>query len=837
MDQHVSLKVLVPDGTTNYVQNPSFRYDTTGWGAQGATLTRTLAQARFNMASGQVVTNGAALYEGVYFRVSALSGISEAVTVSAYVRGNGAVRIRLDDNSVGGAEYPSQAVQLLEGRWTRISVTGRSHGGDDLRLYVETAEDSAAVRTFYVDGAQLERKPYLTSYCDGDQDKCRWNGIYHASSSTRPSTTRAGGRWVELSGPQREAEDLYMTVAGGLGVAPLSNNMQNFALEPGGYHQSVKIEMRAISLTFHAKNRALFRDRPVTLERLHDLRQMLIDVVKPDRTMGDEDIWFEYNDGEVPLYFRARYDGGLEGEWDVRNGWVNSFPLRLLAVTPFLEEDEQESEVIDYQETIYPNYVAGRIDGKWNILNYGFNGNVTSMVKGPRGEIYAVGGFTVCNNNAAAIDPLLVCRGVAKWDGEKWVPLVTIGGSVGVSTIAIAPNGYIYVGGTFTSINGVAASRLAYYDGSNWNAMGAGLTLTAGSARCNALLADAFGNVWVGGSFDSAGGVTCHSVARWDGSIFHRLGDYGGLDDEVFSLEISQDHSILYVGGEFLNEEGLAGDLLKSVTSYDTSTGKFSAMGNGLETGTPFSAIVYSILRTKSNRLLAGGTFKYSGTDPIDYIAEFVGNNWVDLGSNATSLVENISELGNNVVYLTGGFVSVGGAAKAGGLALYLGSTFVPLDINTGTGQTDAAVSNDDSDDIFVGLYAQTAANSFLKGSGITTVNNPGTAACHPKFYIRGSGRLRWIENQTTKQRLYFDLDIVPNEEIMIDTDQGTILSNLRTSLFFKMLPGSDFGNFSLAPGENRLACFIFDDVDAQMSIQFVPRHWSADAGGGGENL
>src|SRR5512138_3332926 len=97
----MTLRILTPEGTTNYIQNPSARYDTTGWVAGGSTLTRSLDQARFGVASLKVVTNGAALYEGIYYRVSALAGFSDPITGSVYIRGTGRVRVRLIDNPTG----------------------------------------------------------------------------------------------------------------------------------------------------------------------------------------------------------------------------------------------------------------------------------------------------------------------------------------------------------------------------------------------------------------------------------------------------------------------------------------------------------------------------------------------------------------------------------------------------------------------------------------------------------------------------------------------------------------------------------------------------------------
>jgi len=53
-----SLKILVPEATENYIQNPSLRYDTTGWTASGSGITQVLTYALYGIASLKVVTSG-----------------------------------------------------------------------------------------------------------------------------------------------------------------------------------------------------------------------------------------------------------------------------------------------------------------------------------------------------------------------------------------------------------------------------------------------------------------------------------------------------------------------------------------------------------------------------------------------------------------------------------------------------------------------------------------------------------------------------------------------------------------------------------------------------------
>lgn len=829
----VKLRILVPDATVNYVTNPAMRYDTSGWSVQGAAISRVLTRARFGMASLEVVTSGISLHEGAFFRVSSLSGVSEPITVSAYVRGTGLVRIRMDDNVVGGAEFSSTPIQLDDDRWHKISVSGFSTGGNDIRLFVETDEAVPAIRTFYVDGAQVERKSYATTYVDGDQEGCRWNGIYHASTSQRGDDTRAGGRWVQLAGEEREAEDLYMTVVGGLGAAPLTNNTQSFAQAPGGFFSNNKVNMRVTTLTFHAKHKVDDVEEPVSLEHLHELRQMLIDVVKPDLTGGDEDICFEYDDGNRPLYFKARYDGGLEGEWDVRNQFFNSFPLRLLGVSPFLDEDSQEAQELDFQNNL-PGFFGAAMhkDGEWQDMNFGFNGSVTGIKVGPRGELIAAGNFSIANNDAAAIDPLRIVNGIAYWDGEKWNPYSTGMGTVGGQPdLGIGANGDVYVSGQFVSIGGVSAKRVAYWDGSTWNPMGTGID--GGGKDIRDILVAPNGDVYVAGSFTDAGGVTVAGIARWDGSSWHRVGQFGGVNNYIFDMAMNRDGSLLYIGGQFTSENG-GGQTLNRVAVYDTSTGMFAPMDNG------FNGDVYGLTISPAGILYACGAFTQNGDadTTLNYIAYWNGSVWLPLGTGMDALVASIQIADKELLYAQGSFTMAGGI-PANKLAIWNGSTWVNVDyqypaaLNPVT--TQGVAYDPITDILYLGSSAGVAGTPLC--SGITHINNRGSAAVPPRIYLKGPGTLKWIENQSTQKNVYLNLDLLNGEEAVIDFSKGIAESVIRGTLFYAILPGSDFGAFVLRPGENKIACFMVDDVDAQMSIQFESRHWSADATGIGEGL
>jgi len=817
-----TLRILVPDGTTNYVKNPSMRFDATGWTAAGSTLTRTLTRARFGISALQVVTNGSALNEGAYYRVSNLTNVNDPITVSAYVRGTGRVRIRVI-SSLGGSQAFSKDVDLLADRWTRIYATGRHNGSNDIRVYVETNGAAAQARTFYVDGVQMEVKPYPTTYIDGEQPGCRWHGVSHNSISIRDPYTRAGGRWVTIGGPEREAQDLYMTVVGGLGVAPMTNNVQSYADSPGSYFQNQKIFARTITLTFFAKHVDLLGEKPVSLQNLHQLRQMLIDIIKPDRTAGGEEFLMEYQDGDKPLYFSARYDGGLDGEWDIRNQWINSFPLRLLAVSPFLAEDSQEVASLDFQNwESNMNRVIQRVDGEWKMMNYGFDNLVYSVELGRRGEVFAGGGFTHANNNALAIDPLIFANCIAYFDGDQWQRVSTGALGVGnsVRAVALAPNGDIYIGGIFTSVGGVAANNIAKWNGTTWSALGSGLngTVLAVEVAPN-------GDIYVGGGFTTAGGIPASCLARWDGGSWHSMGISGGLNSSVSALSISPDGLSVYVGGFFTDEFGASADNLLRIAIYDVATNSFEAIGDG------FDAEVWDIKLSDSGLLYAGGIFTLSGLQSVPHVAVWNGSIWQPLGSGmeTTGEVYSIDLAPNGDLMALGNFTEAGGLDTKNG-ALWNGSTWVSLDIIPNGVWLDGLFNPDNGNVYLSGEGNTTTGDSNAIFSGVTLVDNAGTAEVSPVIYVLGQGTLRRIENWTTKKRMFLELDILDDEEVFIDFGRAQIRSTVRGDLSHRILSGSDFKAFTLIPGENKIITFMTNDVDAYMQISYQPLHWGADA-------
>lgn len=110
--------------------------------------------------------------------------------------------------------------------------------------------------------------------------------------------------------------------------------------------------------------------------------------------------------------------------------------------------------------------------------------------------------------------------GLHKWSGSNWL---TIGLAAGgdrfgqrIDALTITEDS-IYIGGRFDSVDGVEATNIARWNGTNWSALGSGLTgkdWPTGHTSVTAI------SVWknqvvVSGSFETAGGKPSTNFAVW----------------------------------------------------------------------------------------------------------------------------------------------------------------------------------------------------------------------------------------------------------------------------------------------------------------------------------
>ena len=133
---------------------------------------------------------------------------------------------------------------------------------------------------------------------------------------------------------------------------------------------------------------------------------------------------------------------------------------------------------------------------------------------------------------------------IKSYASSTWASVATPALSGGVWALEFAPNGIMYAGGAFTSVDATTASRIAQYNPSTdvWSAVGDGLNTTVLS-----IVAGADNKVYAGGGFTASGTKAMSRVAQWNGVAWEKMGD--GLDANVNILSYQGDD--LVAAGEF----------------------------------------------------------------------------------------------------------------------------------------------------------------------------------------------------------------------------------------------------------------------------------------------
>jgi uncharacterized delta-60 repeat protein len=282
----------------------------------------------------------------------------------------------------------------------------------------------------------------------------------------------------------------------------------------------------------------------------------------------------------------------------------------------------------------------------------------------------SLNGALIAGGEFQAIGGVAASR-LARWDGTSWAGLT---GGLGASDIvnAIAVIGAdVYVGGEFGSIGGIAARYLAKWNGSQWQRLGSGLEDDFAIGEGVRTLAVNGTDLYVGGDFGSAGGVAgTVNIAKWDGSAWHALGN--GLGSDVHAIAI-HDGSV-YAGGDFQNVGGTTSD---RVAKWDGAA--WTALGNG------FSSTVRS-LASYQGELYAGGAF----TQVSQGIVKWNGTAWSAVGQAQSGVGTSVSamQVWNGQLYVAGGFTQIGGLSVSN-LARWNGTSWSAVGSNlTGVGVT-----------------------------------------------------------------------------------------------------------------------------------------------------
>ena len=801
------LEIIVPEDTINTIENPSFELTTLGWTPSGGTLARGFAGAvgvyggTFTaIAFGGTVTSDTG--------PSATAG--QTWTLSAWVRAYSPL-VELHIYNASGGVYVGGVSHSGGGAWERLTVSYTVPSGTaNLRAQILDARTSNwNIMAF--DGFQFEAKAYATTYCDGDQDGCVWDGIVHASTSRRSANSRAGGRPLSL-------RQLGVLVTGmqGTGAPPMRHVTSARGWLDGADYQRSAADVRVLTITGIIP--------AASYASLHAIRSTLLTVLMPDGQSSGDALILRYSGRGQAVRLRCRYDGGLEfGDLLVASERV---ALRFVAhEDPYWESETERTLALSLYGAaqVHANVVRQKADGAWDVMGTvagdtgGAGSYIAAFAVGLDGAVYAAGNFGIVGGVAAAF--------IARWNGVAWSS-VTTGGAANnvIRALAVGPDGTLYAGGDFTSIGGVVANRVAKYTPSSgaWATMGNGLGNTV-----NAVMVRANNVVCAGGAFTTTGaGAAANRVAYFTGADWTQFG-VSAMNGPVLALAEGVD-GYIYAGGDFTTADGVTAN---QIARFNTTAGAWGALGAGT------NGSVRTLLAAPSGGVYVGGEFVTAGGGTVNRIALWNGMSWVPLGTGLTgaasaagfSGVFDLALLPNGDLLAVGAFESVdtsGGPWVGHGAGVWAGSTWRSLDAKVTNGMAyylGAVAALPNGDVVFGGCHIAYLLSGLPQAVA-------GSARAYPRLHLTGPGTAAALVNHTTGERIQLNQILASGEKVVLDLRPGRkrLMSTWRGDITYTLPSGGSLTTWALYPGINRVGAFS-DDAGAAAVLAWRDRFWSLD--------
>lgn len=281
-------------------------------------------------------------------------------------------------------------------------------------------------------------------------------------------------------------------------------------------------------------------------------------------------------------------------------------------------------------------HADGRLDASFNPgTGVGLNSLVYSIDIQQDGKVLIGGSFTSYNgtarNNIARLNV----------DGSldaSFNPGTGAGGvlSTAVYYLALQPDGKVLIGGTFTAYNGTPRNRIARLNTNG--SLDASFDPGAGANDFVGFLSvQPNGQLWIGGNFSSYNGIVQTGVARIqsNGLPDPRFNVIPGANDAVLSLAVQADERVV-VAGEFTAYNGLSSNRLTRLLAN-------GALDDSFSPGTGANATVRAVALQPDGKLLIGGAFTSYNGMPRNRIARLLADGRIDNSFEPGAGAEGVS--------------------------------------------------------------------------------------------------------------------------------------------------------------------------------------------------
>lgn len=373
---------------------------------------------------------------------------------------------------------------------------------------------------------------------------------------------------------------------------------------------------------------------------------------------------FVSGQGTAIIQVALRSDERAEGQ--------ESFSVRLFNPTnEALLGSIPESTVIIKDNTSKVD--AGKAD--LNLYEGPTNGYVQRLKTDPRGNILVGGHFTIIDsknlNHLARLNPL------GKVDDQFFTSAYA---NRAVNAYAIQNNGNILIAGDFTEINGSNKKYIARLL-SNGRLDHSFLNIPGPNNSVSDIGLNDRGDIWIGGSFTSIQGQTRNYLARLfiDGSIDLDTKLGSGGNGVVWTIEVLEDQRVI-IGGDFTKWDGVTRNRLARLNP-DGSLDESFNIGDG------FNGRVSRVLVLPSGKIMVAGAFSVINGLNQGYLVRLNSDGSLDTSFNAraNSTVEALDLQLDGKLVVGGSFTQIGNG-ESNRLARLLEDGSLDPVFNVGTG-------------------------------------------------------------------------------------------------------------------------------------------------------
>ncbi len=327
----------------------------------------------------------------------------------------------------------------------------------------------------------------------------------------------------------------------------------------------------------------------------------------------------------------------------------------------------------------------------WNAVGNGIPDHGVDAFTVYNNELYVGGGFSSVDG--------LNANCVAKWNGTSWSPvgIGMINRSINwhyTRVLSLADyNSELFAGGNFIDADSMPSNLISKWNGQSWSSVGSGL-VASGLYPGVYSLAVYNGEIYAGGSFNFGG---CHNIAKWNGINWSAVDI--GANSTIRTLCVYNGE--LYAGGNFDSAGSVPAMRIAKWNGISWST-----VGSGFNDNPSFYSYIMSII-VFNNEIYAAGHIDSAGSASIKNVAKWDGNNWLPVGAGLNNQI-NVLSIYYNEIYASGLFDSTGHNPISPYIAKWNGSTWINVD--SGLNYFANALCTYNSD-LFVGGGFTTAGN------------------------------------------------------------------------------------------------------------------------------